>query len=69
VSLVERDPAECGVKGCRGRRLEGRWVCAEHAPMMDRIRAEIAAEQRGGRVVRRTRVKRPGDAKGDSFSR
>jgi len=48
-------PSRCGSKGCPKPRAEGRYVCAEHAVEMDRIREEFNDAAR--RKIRRT--KRP----------
>jgi hypothetical protein len=34
-------PDQCGTPDCDKPRVEGRYVCAEHAPRMDRIRTEF----------------------------
>lgn len=35
----------CGVPDCDGRKLADRHVCAEHAPLFDRLRQEVAVEE------------------------
>lgn len=46
-------PSRCGSKGCPEPRVEGRYVCAEHAVQMDRIREEFQAASRN--KMRRTK--------------
>jgi hypothetical protein len=48
-------PNRCGSKGCPEPRIEGRYMCAEHAKEMDRIREAFNEEAR--RKIRRS--KRP----------
>lgn len=37
-------PGRCGTPDCQSERIEGRYVCDEHAKEMDRIRHELETD-------------------------